>query len=109
MLDYNKLGDRIRELRLYEQMTQEGLAEYVNVTSKHISNIETGASKVSIETLLNIANSLNTTMDYLLQDSLDSDKWYETEVSNLLSGCSVDKQKRLIEYLRVIKKIDVDS
>lgn len=109
MVDYSKLGGRVRELRIYEKMTQEGLAEEVNVTSKHISNIENGASKVSVETLINLANSLNTTLDYLLQDSLESDKSYESEVSNLLSGCSEEKKKRLIEYLRAVKKIDMDT
>lgn len=109
MLNYDKLGERIRELRLYEKMTQECLAECVNVTSKHISNIENGASKVSMETLINIANSLNTTMDFLLQDSLDSEKSYEKEISNLLKGCSKEKKKRLIEYLRSAMKIDMGT
>ncbi len=107
MLDYNKLGARIRELRLYQKMTQERLAENVNVTSKHISNIENGVSKVSVETLINIANSLNTTMDYILQDSISCDGSIEKEISNLLKDCSKEKKERLIEYLRSVIKIDV--
>lgn len=107
MLNYDKLGERVRELRLNEKLTQEKLAEEVNVTSKHISHIENGESKVSVETLLNIANSLSTTVDYLLQDSVKTEKCYEVEVSNILSGCSKEKKRRLIEYLRAVKQIDI--
>jgi transcriptional regulator with XRE-family HTH domain len=109
MLDYNKLGARIRELRLYEKMTQERLAEDVNVTSKHISNIENGASKVSVETLINIANSLNTTMDFILQDSILCDGGLEKEITSLLKDCSKEKKERLVEYLRSAIKIDLGS
>jgi len=108
MLDYNKLGARIRELRLYKKMTQERLAENVNVTSKHISNIENGASKVSVETLINIANSLNTTMDFILQDSIICDGGLEKEITNLLKDCSKEKKERLVEYLRAAIKIDLE-
>lgn len=63
------LGKRIQEARLLRNITQDQLAEKCNVTSKHISAIERGASPGSVILLLNICNILNITPNTLFIDS----------------------------------------
>ena len=59
-MEYERiLGAHIKDVRKRRNMTQETLAELVGVTSQHISNIETGKTKVSLSTFIKIVNELN--------------------------------------------------
>lgn len=52
------LGKRIRKFRKRSGLTQEKLAEKVNVSVTHIGLVETGKRRVSLKTLYKIANAL---------------------------------------------------
>ena len=53
------LGNRIREIRISRSLTQEALAELVNISAKSLSQIELGNNFVSAETLEDICEALN--------------------------------------------------
>ncbi len=59
-------GDRIIRLRKELNLTQARLAELVDVTSNHISKYENGYTSPTLPTLSTLAQTLNTTTDYLL-------------------------------------------
>jgi len=61
-----KLGEKIRTLRKARKLTQEQLAEYMNVSSQAVSKWETGASSPDIEMLPRLAAFFHTTPDELL-------------------------------------------
>ena len=67
-IDYAKLCVKIKELRVHNGLTQDKLAELVNCNTSHISNIENNHTKISLNVLLAIANSLDTSIDYLLSN-----------------------------------------
>lgn len=69
-MDYYTLGQRIKECRKKRDYTQQELAEQINFSPKHIGNVERGDAKPSIDLLVALANTLNVSLDYLLQDSL---------------------------------------
>lgn len=69
-MDYVGLGRRLRAERKRHRMTQEDLAEKVGISLSFLGHIERGSRKASIETLVNIANALEISLDYLLEDSL---------------------------------------
>ena len=71
-LNYKLVGQRIRAIRKKRGMTQERLAELVEISPQHCSGIETGAAKVSLPALVKIANALNASMDELLLDSISA-------------------------------------
>ena len=58
-MDYEKLGDNIRNYREQRGFTQEKLAELSNISEKHLSKIERGKSKLTLEKLEQIANIFN--------------------------------------------------
>lgn len=64
---YNKeiLSKRIKELRQEKNLTQRQLAEKANTTATSISAYEKGQKTPSIEVLCNIANALETSVDWL--------------------------------------------
>lgn len=104
-IDYTAIGMRIRAARLNARMTQEQLAELTDFSITHISNIETGNTKLSLPALLNIANHLHVTADTLLCDSLDySTKTYSREAQAILSDCSTAEIRALVDILKASKQ-----
>lgn len=55
------LGNRIREIRISRSLTQETLAEKINLSAKSLSQIELGNNFVSAETLEQICIALDIT------------------------------------------------
>jgi transcriptional regulator with XRE-family HTH domain len=67
-VDYSLLGKRIREERLRLNLTQEKLAEDVNISTAYLGQIERGERSVTLEKLIPLANRLGVTIDFLLND-----------------------------------------
>jgi len=57
-----KIGDKIRNLRLASDLTQEELAERAGLTKGFISQIEHDLTSISLESLEHILTALNTTL-----------------------------------------------
>ena len=72
-MDYELLGKRIRDERLLLRLTIEQLAERVDKSTNYIGQIERNDGKPSLETIVDIANALGTTVDELLKDSLQKE------------------------------------
>ena len=105
-LDYNKLGQRIRKHRIAVHLTQEQLAEVVDVVPSSISRIETNANSCSLPLLVKIATALNVSTDALICDSLPSiiDLHLRKDFESLLSDCTAKELNLLIKVLEVTKK-----
>lgn len=52
------LGIKLKYKRLQKGLTQEALAEMIDVHEKYIGKIETGKQNITIKTLNRIANAL---------------------------------------------------
>lgn len=72
-MDYDKLGRRLREERHKLNMTQETLAEKVDISDAYIGQIERGERHLTLDTLVRLTNQLGVTIDYVLQDSIEYD------------------------------------
>lgn len=70
-IDYKAIGERIKNCRTSKNITQDALAELIEVNPSFISNIERGKTKMSTETLINIARNLHTSVDYLIFGDID--------------------------------------
>lgn len=89
-LDYQAIGVRIRRLRKERGLTQQTLAEMSGQEPSNISHIERGATKLSLPTLVSVANALEVTVDQLLCDSLPASRSvFETEAARILSDLSL--------------------
>ena len=65
------IGSRIQEARNKKGYTQEYVAEKIDKSIDILRSIENGRSVGSVETLLNICNILEITLDYIFIDLLD--------------------------------------
>lgn len=88
-LDYKAIGKRIKVARIRMEITQEQLADRVSVSPTHLSNIETGSTRVSLTTIVKIANALGVTVDDLLCDNLVKARpQFERDMQSLLDDCN---------------------
>ena len=65
-MDQKAIGRRIKAARERKGLTQEELAEEVDLSPMHVSVIERGVKLPKLETLINIANALDVSADVLL-------------------------------------------
>lgn len=65
------IGTVFQEYRLKNNLTQNQVAELTGLEPRHISQIERGFSKGSIDTLLKLCNAYEITPDVILYDLLD--------------------------------------
>lgn len=72
-----RTGERIKNIRKKQGLTQKQLAEKVHLTAQVISNIERSYTTASSDDLARIADVLNTTPNYLLGKEENSNNYYE--------------------------------
>lgn len=65
--DYTLIGKRIRKARENKGLTQEKLAEQLDVSNAYISKIERGRTPVNLERLSEICVVLEETPEYILE------------------------------------------
>lgn len=100
-IDYENLGARVRKQRKSRSMTQACLASVVEISTQHVSNIENGKTKVSLEKIVDIANALDCSVDELLCDSVVKTKVeYTNEAVGLIEKFSDAELRALPEFLR---------
>ena len=62
-INYQRIGKKIRELRIKRKLSQETLAELCDLSSSYISYIETGKKRLSFATLEKLSKYLNFDID----------------------------------------------
>jgi len=104
-MDYKELGKRIKAARLAAGMTQEQLAERINLSSGHCAHVERGTTKVSLSALVDMANALNTTPDKLLIDNNhQATPHLLAEAHMLFEDCDPDEIYVMLQAAAAIKK-----
>lgn len=64
--DILKIGKRIQKLRREKGLTQEQLADGLNISTVHLAKIETGKRSCSMDTLIDISTFFSASLDYLV-------------------------------------------
>ena len=105
MIDYCSIGKRIKLTRIKQGVLQKDLAEKIGISKPHMSNIETAHTKIGLETLVAIANALNTSVDEFLSDTVsNSQVIFNDELKTVLS-MSFDALNNLV-FSRFIDRLN---
>lgn len=102
-LNYERMGKIIKAVRIARGLSQADLAECIDLSVPYISHIETGRSKASLETIVNIANVLDVTVDRLLCGNLDNSD-YIPELRELFSDCNNYEKSMIFDMANELKK-----
>lgn len=93
MVDF---GNRLKTLRLSNNMTQSQLASKLGLTKSVISAYETGVRLPSYDILIHIASIYNVTTDFLLG--------VEKKHSVDFSGLSTEEVNAILNLIQAMKK-----
>ena len=103
-INYQVIGKRIKIRREQLHMTQMELAEIADLSVPYISYIETGKKKLSLGTLINIANALSISPNELLMDHLSIiSEGTESDVFISLMDCTDKEKQFILDILTSIK------
>jgi transcriptional regulator with XRE-family HTH domain len=81
----SSVGERIKARRLELTWTQEKLAETAKISTGFLSDLETGKRNVSADYLLEIAQALGVTTDYLMIGDRSESKATNVSIPDALS------------------------
>lgn len=102
-MDYKELGKRIRAERIKLNLTQEKLAEKIEISESFLGHIERGDRKLSLETLIKISQTLNISIDYLLLGTMKQPPdTFLIEIINMLDKMDKEQSSMLLKMIKVL-------
>jgi len=105
MEDYKVIGEKLKEARTRKKVSQKEMAEYLNVSRKHISEIENGTSKrVSVTLLLGYCKKLGLTPNEILGISDKSSEEVVTGLNRYLRQLTEEQRSIFEDFLRSFNK-----
>ena len=103
-MDYYKIGQKIRKIRKAHGLSQEELAERVEISTTHMSHIETGNTKLSLPVLVDIAAALEVRTDDLLNENpTGSTSTAMEEIAAVLNCCDANEAKIITDIVKAAK------
>ena len=106
MTDYKiEMGIRLKEKRKSLHLTQEQMAEKLNVSVKHYGGVERGIAGLSIENLIEASNILGIDLDYLIKGNTKNDNILPHRVREIYLNCPKEKRHHIIEILEASEKL----
>lgn len=99
-----RIGERVREARIANRMSQSDLAEKAHLSLSLISDIELGKTRMFVPTFYAVAEALQVSSDYLLNlNSPSVSAAHESKFAELLSDCSPDEIEAIIRVVTEVK------
>ena len=106
------IGERIAALRRSRKMTQETLANKLDVSPKHISHVERDCASLSLYNLVEVSRIFNCSLGYLV-----TGKYYDGPLNtipgnivHILSSDDKAEIERLLRYLEFYSEwIDIST
>lgn len=99
------IGKNIRKFREIKKLRQEDLAEKTDLTTNYIGMIERGEKIPSLDTFINILNSLGVSADMVLSDVLDNGyKVKDSLLNEKLEKLVPEDRNRIYEVIDTMMK-----
>lgn len=105
MNEYRKaMGERMKTQRKLMHLTQEQMAERLDISIKHYSEAERGIIGLSVENLIKVSEILGVSLDYLLK-GISIDYPIPERIIEIYKNCPDSKKKLMLELLELEAKL----
>lgn len=103
-MDFEQIGLRIKNCRKQKHLTQEKLAECLDVSPHYIYELERGVKTMSLYTLNDLSQCLEVSSDYLLYgtDNTYSGSFPDDALSVMIKDLPMQQRNRLADLLKVM-------
>ncbi len=100
-IDYEAIGQRVKNERKKKGISQESLAELSDLSVNTLSHIECGNTKFSLPSIIAIVNALGITVDCLLMDVVDNSLiQFKRELVEIFDNCSKEEYTLLSDICK---------
>lgn len=86
-------------------MTQEQLAEKLNISVKHYGGVERGNAGLSLENLIEVSDILGLNLDYLIKGNEYQKEIIPSRIEEIYLNSPQDKRQHIIEILEIVNKM----
>ena len=100
-MNYEEIGKRVRKYRKLKNLSQEQLAEKIDISTTHMSHIETGSTKLSLQVLVDVAKVLEVNTDDLIFEK--KPQFMIDTINNLLSECNENQLAFITDIVKSTK------
>lgn len=107
-LDFKTIGLRIKERRQSMGITQEHIANILDVNPSHVSNVECGRANPSLTALVKIANVLQCSVDFFISDeytfdtNTDTIQTLDAKIMDKVKYCDTNKKERILKMIDLL-------
>ncbi len=105
-LNFKKIGEKIKSRRKYLGVTQEFIADQLEVNPSHISNIECGRANPSLTILVKMANVLQCSVDYFIVHeytfTCNTSNEIENKIVNSLNSCDEVTKNKVLQIINIL-------
>ena len=98
---YYEMGNRIKLRRKELHIMQYELAEKLDISNNHISSIENGKEKPSLDLFISLCEELHVTPDYLLLGSMHANN-IPLDIVDGLRLCSQDDIELTRQFVELL-------
>lgn len=105
-VNYKLIGQQLKRLRTARKISQLQLADALNISLQHVSNIETAHTRISLSRLVALTEYFRVPMSYFLYNNEDnSSDILQQQVAELLANCSQSTAQNLIDALFALRPL----
>ena len=99
-----QIGERIRNARVEQKMSQAELAAKANISLPHISSIELGKTKMLLSTFIRVIEVLQVSADSIIRANVPTvTNMYASEIDELFADCTPAELESLKSIVKNIK------
>ena len=107
-IEFAKVGQKMKELRVSQGITQEKIAKDLDTTIAYVSNVENNRTKLNLRILVYYANLCHVSVEYLLDAGREKaqkveEDGVEKEIRRALGFYSQEEKQKFLKMLKVVK------
>ena len=108
MKESNALAQKVKQLRIANNLTQSDVAKALNVSPGFISNVENGRTAMSLRLLIYYAKLTGTTLDMLVGDMIPEyrEDALDHAVMESVKDLTAAQKKKMLRILEILKEIE---
>lgn len=101
MINLDELGSLLKKKRREKKISQTQIGEYLGLSMSHISDIERGVHKISVQTLCGYCDLIGMTPNDLLEISTQDEVL--SEINIIINKMSEDNKKKLLSIAKILE------
>ena len=108
-LNYNKVGAKMKELRIAAGISQQTIANDIGTTIAFVSNIENNKVKINLRMVIHYAELCGVPVDIILDAGRETPRYLEQDeideqLHQALQAFTTEEKQKILQMLKIAKK-----